>query len=83
MGIFLPVRTVDQQRRQLVVRFYYKWYWVMSGVNVIAWRVRLALSRYIVCESVSVKVCQYQVILSNGLIEETDEQHILSNIFYN
>ena len=83
MGIFLPVRTVDQQRRQLVVRFYYKWYWVMSGVNVIAWRVRLALSRYIVCESVSVKVCQYQVILSNGLIEETDEQHILSNVFYN
>ena len=83
MGIFLPVRTVDQQRRQLVVRFYYKLYWVMSGVNVIAWRVRLALSRYIVCESVSVKVCQYQVILSNGLIEETDEQHILSNVFYN
>ena len=83
MGIFLPVRTVDQQRRQLVVRFYSKWYWVMSGVNVIAWRVRLALSRYIVCESVCVKVCQYQVILSNGLIEETDEQHILSNIFYN
>ena len=83
MGISLSVRPVDQQRRQLAVRFYSKWYCATSGVDVLARRFRLALNRYIVCESVNIKVCQYQVMISNGLFEETNEQHIFSKVFYN
>ena len=36
-----------------------------------------------VCESVNIKVCQYQVMIENGLFEETNEQHIFSKVFYN
>ena len=55
----------------------------MSVVDVLVRRFRLAPKRYIVCESVNVKVCQYQVMTSNGLLEETNEQRIFSKVFYN
>ena len=55
----------------------------MSGVDVLARVFRLALNRYFVCESANVKVGQYQVMISNGLFEETNEQHIFSKVFYN
>ena len=73
MSISLSVRPVDQQRWQLIARFYSKWYCATSGVDVLARRFRLALSRYIVCESVNVKVCQCQVMISNGLFKETND----------
>ena len=82
-GIYLSVRPVDQQRRQLAVRFYSKWYCVTSGVNVLARRFRLASNRYIVCEKANVKECQYEVMIINGLFEETNEQCIFSKVFYN
>ena len=72
MGISLLVRQVDQQQKQLVVRFYSKWYCATSGVNVLARRFRLVSNRYIVCESANVKVCQYQVMISNGSFDETN-----------
>ena len=50
MGISLSVRPLDQQRGQLAVRFYSKWYCAMSGVNVLSRKFRLASNRYIVCE---------------------------------
>ena len=34
-------------------------------------------------ESANVKVCQYQVMMSNGLFEETNEKRIFSKVFYN
>ena len=83
MGISLSVRPFDQQRRQLAARFYSKWYRAMSGVYVLARGCSLASNRYIVCESANVKVCQYQVMISNDLFEETNEQHIFSKVFYN
>ena len=43
----------------------------------------MALNRYIVRESASIKVCQCQVMISNGLFEETNEQRIFSEVFYN
>ena len=82
MGISLSVRPVDQQRRQLAVRFYSKWYFAMSGVDILARRFRLALNRYIVGESANMKVCPDQVMISNGLFEETNEQRIFSKVFY-
>ena len=78
MSISLSVRPVDQQRRQLAVRFYSKWYCAMSGVDILARRFRLALNRYIVGESANIKVCSYQVyqaMIGNDLFEETNEQH--------
>ena len=57
MGVSLSVRPVDQQRRQLAVRFYFKWYCAMSGVAVLARSFRLASNRYIVGENVYMNVC--------------------------
>ena len=71
MGISFPGRPVDQQQRQPAVRFYSKWYCETSGVDVLARRFRLASYRYIVRESVNVKVFQYQVIITSGLFEKT------------
>ena len=65
------------------MRFYSKWYCAISGVDVIARKFRLASNRYIVRESANAKVCLYQVMISNGLFEETNEQHIFSKVFYN
>ena len=76
MGISLSIRPVDQQRRQLAVRFYSKWYCAMSGVDVSARRTWYASNRYIVREHANIKVFQYQVMISNDLFEETNEQHI-------
>ena len=55
----------------------------MSGVDVLSTSFRLASNRYIVCESAKVKECQYQVMISNGLFEETNEQRIFDNVFCN
>ena len=65
------------------MRSYYKWYCIMLGVDVLTRRFRLASNRYIVCESTNVKVCNYKVMTSNGLSEETDKQHNFSKVFYN
>ena len=73
MGISLSQRPVDQQKRQLAVRFHSKWYCAMSGVNVLARRLSWASNRYIVRERVNVKVYQYQVMINNDLFEETNE----------
>ena len=83
MGISVLVRPVDQQWRQRAVRFYSKWYCATSGVDVLARRFNLAANRYIVCESANVKVCHYQVTISNVLFEETNEQGIFCKVFYN
>ena len=61
--------------------FYSKCYCAMSRVDVFAKRFKLSLNRYIVHESVNVKVFQYQVMISNGLFEQTNEQHIFSKVF--
>ena len=54
-----------------------------SGVDVLAKRFRLALNRYIVRESASIKVCKYELMVSTGLFEETNEQRIFSIILCN
>ena len=82
MGISLSVRQVDQQQRQLAVRFYAQWYCARRGVDALARRFRLALNRHIFCESANIKVCLYQV-MSNGLFEETNEQNIFSKVLHN
>ena len=66
----------------MAVRFYSKWYYAASGVDALARRFRLASGRYTVCESVNIKVCQYQIMISNGLFEETNERSIFSAVFY-
>ena len=81
MDISLLARPVDQQRRQLTVRFHSQWYCATSVVDVLARRFRFASNRYIVCENANVKVSQYQVMISNGLFEETNEQRIFSKYF--
>ena len=81
MGISASVRPVDQQQRQLAVRFYCKWYCATSRVNVLARRFRLASNRNIVRENANIKVCQYQVMIMNGLIEETNEQNVFLKYF--
>ena len=83
MGISLSVRPVEQQQRQLAVTIYSKWYCAMSGVDVLARRIGLALNIYIFRESANIKVCPYQVTISNGLFEGTNEQCIFSKVFYN
>ena len=84
MGISPSVKPVDQQRKQLAVRFYSNWYCAMPGVDVLAARrFRLASNRYIVCASANVKLYPYQTMISNGLFEETNEQRIFSKVFCN
>ena len=63
------------------MRFYSKWY--CAGVNILVRRFRLASDRYIICESANVKLCSYQVMISDGLFEETNVQHIFSKVLYN
>ena len=63
------------------MRFYSKWYFTTSGVNVLARRFRLAPNRYIACEKANVKVCQHQEIISAVLFDETNERHI--SVFHN
>ena len=41
----------------------------------------LASNRYIVYEIANVKVCYYQVMISNGLFEETNEQRFFLKYF--
>ena len=62
------------------MRFYSKWYHVTSGVDALARRFGLASNRYIVHESLNIKVFPYQVMISNGLSEETI---VFSKVFYN
>ena len=65
------------------MRFYSESNCAMSGVDVLARKFRLASNKYIARESANVKVCLYQVMISNGLFEETNEQCIFSKVFYN
>ena len=69
MGISLLIRPVDQQQRQLAVRFYSKWYYAISRIDVLAWRFRLASNRSIVCGSANIRLCQVQAMISNDLFE--------------
>ena len=47
MGMHSPsIRPVDQQRRQLVVKFYPRWCYVRSGVGVSARRIKFAMNRF-------------------------------------
>ena len=67
MGISLLVRLLDQQQRQLAVRFYSTWYCAMSGVNVIGQDVQASFKQ-IHCESANIKVCQYsQICISSAI----------------
>ena len=52
---------------------------VMS--QCIARAFRLASNRFIVREIANIKVCQYQVMISNGLFEETNENVFFLNNF--
>ena len=79
-GYFSLGKTSGPAGRQLAERFYSMWYCETSGVDVLARRSRLASKRYTVCESVNVKVCQ--VIINNGLFEETNQQSSLTKVFY-
>ena len=54
----------------------------MWGVDVLARRFILASNRCIVHGSANVKLCPYQVMISNGLFEETNEQQIFSKVSY-
>ena len=63
------------------MRFYSKWYCAKSRVDVLARRFWLASKRYIVCENADVKVRLYQVMTSNGLLEETNEPRVFSKVF--
>ena len=64
------------------MRFNSKWNSAVSGVNKLARRFRLASNRYIVRENANIKLCPYQIMISNGLFEETNEQRIFSKVFY-
>ena len=61
----------------------HKWYRATSGIDLLARTFRLISNRYIVHKNANIKACPYQVMTSNGLFEETNEQHIFSNVFYN
>ena len=61
------------------MRFYSKWYCVMSGVDVLGRRFRFASNRYIVCEIVNIKLCPFQVMISSILFEAIK---LMSNIFF-
>ena len=75
--------SISLSVRQLAVSFYAKWYYAVSGVDVLARRFRLASNKYIVRGSANVKLCLYQAIISNGLFEQTNEQRIYTKVFYN
>ena len=64
------------------MRFNSKWNSAVSGVNKLARRFRLASNRYIVRENANIKLCPYQIMISNGLFEETNEQRIFSKVFH-
>ena len=83
MSVSLSVRLVGQRRRQLAVRFYSKCYCAPLGLDVLPRRFRLASNRYIVRERANIKVCPHQVILSNGSLDETNEQRIFLKVFCN
>ena len=68
LGVHIRTRPVDQQQRQLMVRFYSNWYWAASR-NVLAKRFKLVSNRYTVRESANIKVCQYQIMINNDLFE--------------
>ena len=48
MSSFLLVGQVDQERRQLAMRFYSSWYVMSSGVNVLAREIKLAMTMGVV-----------------------------------
>ena len=48
-----------------------------SRVDVLAKIFRLASNTYIAHESANIKLCQYQVMVSNGLFEKTTERFSL------
>ena len=47
MGTFPSVGAVDQQRKQLALRFYSRWYIMNSGVGILARQIRLAMKRVV------------------------------------
>ena len=59
LGVHVHTRPVDQQQRQLVVRFYSNWYWAASRNDVLAKRFKLVSNRYTVRESANIK-CKHK-----------------------
>ena len=47
MSSFLSMRAVDQQWKQLAVRFYTRWYIMRSGVGTLARQIELAMERVV------------------------------------
>ena len=45
--VVFSVRAVDQQQKQLAVRFYSRWYIMRSGVGILATQIRLAMKRVV------------------------------------
>ena len=47
MGSFLSVRAVDQQRKQVAVRFYSRWYIMRPRVGILARQISLAMKKVV------------------------------------
>ena len=71
MGISLSVRPVDQQRRQLAVRFYPKWYW---GENT--GREYYDFARAINCTRKLTCVCAYACACDRTRLREQYEAYV-------
>ena len=79
-GFYQLVRPVDQQCSQQI-EFLSKWYCATPGVSVLARRFRLASNRYIVHKSANVKVCQYQIMTSNGFLKYFTINYVLNFLY--
>ena len=62
---------MDQQQRQLPVRFFSKLYCATSEIDILARRFSLTSNRYILRESANVKVSKYQIMISDSLFDVT------------
>ena len=58
---------------------------VLCNVNsrCISEGIQISFEQIIVRESANVKVSPYQVMISNSLFEEANEQRVFSEVFYN
>ena len=70
MGRYLSVTPIDQPQQQLGVRFYSMWYYIQSGVGILARKkevMSMTLTFYVSC---SVKYT-YSSNYETDIIEET------------
>ena len=80
--IYLLIRPVDQQRRQLTVRFQAEWYCATSEVDVLSRGFRCASNRNIGCESANVTVCYYQELMNNMFFLKYSTINYILNFLY-